>query len=109
MERPKPTPVPRTPALVRRGAAAVAVGLLSASACGGEILRSGRLDGSLDDAVEGDSEVPPAPAPVAFLDAGEDRNSGIPLPPPAPAPFDAGGDGDAAIRLPLPPPPPLPK
>lgn len=71
----KPTPPPKTPALVRRGVVALAVGLgLSGAACGGEVV--------------GDSP-PPQPTPSPKRDAGAKGMGGM-----GGEPFDEAGFGE---------------
>src|SRR5580704_8050422 len=98
MAKPKPTPVPRTPALVRRGAAALAVGFgLTGTACGGieAPIQPLPTDGSSS---EGEPPVPQPPVPQP------------PVPvPPVPPPLPDGSFSDADFDgSPLPPPVPVP-
>ncbi len=137
MTRPKPTQVPKTPALVKRGIAAMAVGFgLSGAACGGELdptpLPPQPLPPDAGSTTDGSSVadavsefpapvfVPQPPPPLPALDSGSSADATpdvfiTPLPPPIPPPtplpplpaMDAGFTSDAALDA-LPPLPPLP-
>lgn len=124
----KPTSPPKTPALVRRGVVAIAVGLgLSGVACGGEVLEDSQppqptpspkgdagakgMEGtggkSLDEAGLGEGESPTWDGSPG--DAVDDVEWLTPLPriPDAgdDAPAEADSDEDVHIVPPLPPPP----
>ncbi|MCB9593816.1 MAG: hypothetical protein H6719_13870 [Sandaracinaceae bacterium] len=90
------TPFPKTPAMVREAAVALAITTLGAMGCGDTTAPMvPPSDGGA--AVDAGDAGPPSPMP-ARLDAGTDAGGS---PPPMPPPFDAGTDAGG-------PPPPMP-
>jgi len=107
----KPTPVPKTPALVRRGVAAFAVGLgLTGSACGDEVTTQNShppqplpgAEGGNDGDAMLDAIVPPVPPPIPISnDASTDAVGRSDT-----SPFDASDAVDDGFPILIPPPPP---
>jgi hypothetical protein len=110
MAKRKPTPVPKTPALVRKGAATIAVGFgLTGAACGGlATTGNGGIDAA-DDGFSSDGEsdaVSPQPSPVPLPPPVPTPHP--PIPPPLPPPLPDGGFDDALDDVQFLPPTPAP-
>jgi hypothetical protein len=83
MAKIKPTPVPKTPALLRRGVAAFAVGLgLTGTACGDEITTQ--------------NSHPPQPLPGP--EGGNDEDATLDAVPPVPPPLPISNDASMDAR-----------